>query len=873
MKKLVFALVLIFVALAFLAYQFEWFNITSSNYSPYKVIPKKAAVIFKVGNLKQFKHKLANTDLAKSIRNVEFIDKLYTGITVFDTTLFKEAKIKTENAYASLHLTGSNEYDYLFILENESSFSSKKLLKYAAKHKLQLLKRQYEQTELFELKTANGQTLTIVFLENLVVFSNTAFLVEQSVNQTKNSIDLEKDNYFKKLLAIASKSNDFSVFVNYENLSSILKNYLNNNKTVLARLLSNFADWSELDIILKDNAILLNGYTITKKDGEQSLDLYKNNAVNSSLLNIIPKDIALLVHSNSVAFVKDDEQIENSKENLLNWMGNEWAYCLNEPFDSNIVREQFLVFNALDTTTALTVFRQYGEQISFENNAFKIFRISNKSIFKSGFENYINAQDEYVVAIENYIIHAHSLRTLKSIIDKYLNQQTLARSPDYLKFAEHMISGANKYIYLNPAKVNELLKYLLDATKINETNVLSSLKYFNKIGLQFSNEGNKFFTNAYFTFDQTAGNSLSLLWELDLDTSVSMNPQVVINHNDNSKEIIVQDDKDKIYLLTRGGNIIWERQLDEPIMGKVYQMDYYQNGKLQYLFNTPGNIYLIDRLGRDVENFPLRLTSPASNSLFLVDYDNNKGYRFFLASSNKNLYGFNERGRPLTGWNPKKKMGDIEFPLQHFSIKGKDYLVVVNNKGTVFLFNRRGELRTAPILLKTKINQAFNINTSSEPAKIVTTDTNGTVFEITVKGEVVKKVMGVNTSQEADETELWTSKHKFVYEDLDQDGVYEYLFLDNKSLVVFDQDGTLLFRNQFKEELLTELFTLENDGAYNIGVCTGSGLVYLFNSSGTLLDGFPIRGEGSFEITNLFNDNSKVIVVNKNKTSIVAYKL
>ena len=58
------------------------------------------------------------------------------------------------------------------------------------------------------------------------------------------------------------------------------------------------------------------------------------------------------------------------------------------------------------------------------------------------------------------------------------------------------------------------------------------------------------------------------------------------NHNDRqNKEVIVQDNANNLYLINKEGVRLWKVKLSDKILGDVYQVDYYRNGKLQYLFN------------------------------------------------------------------------------------------------------------------------------------------------------------------------------------------------------------------------------------------------------------------------------------------------
>ena len=55
---------------------------------------------------------------------------------------------------------------------------------------------------------------------------------------------------------------------------------------------------------------------------------------------------------------------------------------------------------------------------------------------------------------------------------------------------------------------------------------------------------------------------------------------------------------------------LWTIPFKEPLCGRVEQIDFYNNGKLQMLFATGDKLYLLDRLGRIVTGFPVEFKTP-----------------------------------------------------------------------------------------------------------------------------------------------------------------------------------------------------------------------------------------------------------------------
>ena len=73
-----------------------------------------------------------------------------------------------------------------------------------------------------------------------------------------------------------------------------------------------------------------------------------------------------------------------------------------------------------------------------------------------------------------------------------------------------------------------------------------------------------------------------------------------------------------------------------------------QNQKYQLLFTTVSRLHCIDVLGRDVENYPIKLLKPDIG--LMLDYGKNRNYRFLVPAGTK-LYNFSSEGNLIQGWN------------------------------------------------------------------------------------------------------------------------------------------------------------------------------------------------------------------------------
>ena len=136
-----------------------------------------------------------------------------------------------------------------------------------------------------------------------------------------------------------------------------------------------------------------------------------------------------------------------------------------------------------------------------------------------------------------------------------------------------------------------------------------------------------------------------------------LKPFFFTNHTTGAKEIFIQDLKNNTYLINAAGRVIWKVPLNERIIGNIYMIDYFRNGKYQLLFSGKNYLHLLDRNGNYVERYPVKLRSPATNSLAIFDYDNNLNYRLFIAGEDKMIYSYDKTGSVVKGWKPFRTAG------------------------------------------------------------------------------------------------------------------------------------------------------------------------------------------------------------------------
>jgi len=344
-----------------------------------------------------------------------------------------------------------------------------------------------------------------------------------------------------------------------------------------------------------------------------------------------------------------------------------------------------------------------------------------------------------------------------------------------------------------------------------------------------------------FTYTSQVRDKALTLWESLIDTAVITKPALVINHNTSGREIFAQDASGKVYLINSRGRILWKQPLEGPIMGTVQQVDFYKNGKLQYLFNTSEKIHLIDRNGNYVERYPIALRSPATSPLALFDYDKNRDYRLFVATQDRSIYVYDISGNLVTGWKFGKTESLVTGEIQHFRVQGMDYIVARDQHRSYFLDRRgRERIRLRQMVELSPQNPIYlDMNIREAKPRWISTDTEGNIVAIYMDGTVSTLRPGSASSG-----------HFFGLEDLDRDGIPEFIMAEDNVLTVTKQDGERIFDYKVRGTIseMPDIYKFSASDV-KIGITDRSrNLIYLLNSDGSLYEGFPLEGTTRFSI-------------------------
>jgi hypothetical protein len=305
-------------------------------------------------------------------------------------------------------------------------------------------------------------------------------------------------------------------------------------------------------------------------------------------------------------------------------------------------------------------------------------------------------------------------------------------------------------------------------------------------------------------------------------------------------QYFVQDKGFNIYLVSSAGKKIWKKSVTSKILSTIYVIDYFKNGNHQLLFNTAERIYLLDKNGKQVKGFPVKLKYRATNGLALADFDNDKNYRYYLAYSNNDFVSLSKDGRKVEGWKFGKTKNTVALTAQCFKFQNSDY-ILFSDSDNIYLLNRKG-IQTLHLKepFSKSVNNTLFVEEKSTSFRIITTDNSGTICYINPDGQIEKYTLG-------------TFSVNHYFEAIDIDGTYEFLFADNTNICAYKPDKKKIFSINLTSILNQKPVYLrsKNNELVIASISKANNTLSVFRNSKELVKGFPIHGNFPMKVLSL----------------------
>ncbi|MCG8307124.1 MAG: hypothetical protein MI975_06990 [Cytophagales bacterium] len=900
MKK---AIVLLFILALITTGAFYYFgNFHQKKIDSWILVPSSAIVAFENKSFVENWNRIIEKPVWKTFRKVPYFKNWEESLINVDSISGKNGSVdllfKDKALIISIHITSSNEFDFLFNLnlgdrEGETVFNN--IVGNILKHRSVVRKtRTYQGLELYELSDRKSKsTFTYFIHKHVVVGSFTPFLVEDVVRNVTDGFNDTFKSQVGGLNNISKLENDEGdVYIDFAKLPDLIASFLIEGKSSEMKSLAEFSGDTYLDIKVTDDELLLNGLsTIDLTNNKSFIGTFRNqNPGKLKVTDLVPNSTAILYHVSFTDFEEWQNQLskywsqsdpnqfqkaldfEEKYDLNLNWIHAEAANAIletpnREKPDQLIfigINDKDLVFNELNKL-AETIGNEQGDSIYLEiYNELPIVQIPLEEFpamimgkYFSGFEN------SFVTTYKDYLVLGNSMKAVKDFINAIEDENNWGKSVRQNLFLENTLSESSFSLIINTPFcwhmiMRSLNKRWADLFRKHE----NPIKSFDRIALQISNLDQKFYTSLAIgheekTVSKTKLGRLKKTQSAYTISPIISKPFIVKNHNNNKFEVLVQDSLNILYQISNEGVILWGDSIIDPLVSDIHQIDYYKNSKLQYLFATKNKIHLLDRNGDYVENFPVQLEEAIDlQHLSVIDYDNSKRYRFMAVDKEGAVYLYDKEGKNLEGWTPRTLAGPLSVPGFHIRVKGGDCMVALQENGVLNVMNRRSKMYPGfPIDLKiTRAAGMFvDIGNDFNSTKLITVSEEGEIIEVNLKGKIMRREQLYKPSRE--------SKFWIVNDALEKTYVIVRREYDKVSII--DRDGEIIFENNISAsgDMVVQYYHFSSDNQVFVIIDVEQEFTYVFNKEGKSVSFEPL--ESGKPIGLLYSNKSKEFQIYK----------
>lgn len=137
---------------------------------------------------------------------------------------------------------------------------------------------------------------------------------------------------------------------------------------------------------------------------------------------------------------------------------------------------------------------------------------------------------------------------------------------------------------------------------------------------------------------------------MDITVEVPQGPFTVKNSGTGRNNTFGQASNGSLSLKDENGKGLWAVPFSGKLCGYVETIDYYANDKLQFLFASGSKLYLMDRLGRFVNPFPVDLGKEIVLGPAAYDFTGAHGYTAIVLHSDNTIGMYDLHGKLRQDW-------------------------------------------------------------------------------------------------------------------------------------------------------------------------------------------------------------------------------
>ena len=872
-------------------------------------IPNDAGLILKINNLTQTWPLITKSLIWKNYTRETEYTHLEPKINLFIKYALQNSgfasAIKKYPLYISLHPLHEGGAGLLFTFQTGHSVHDRDLNPFIKKYfgsKIHIVIRDFAGVSIRKIifnkskfSTNKDHDINVVYLQGILIVTDNTNLINEAILMLQSGESIVNQTAFRQVSRTESSKANAVLYINYHYLPALLNNQLDSKSLSHISGIRRFCDWTELDILIKEKEILMNGFSSAGDSTNTFLNLFSDQQTQPSTVDsLLPGNTAGFINigfkdyktifrryklqlksqsklgilENKLKAISDSFNI-NAEQTLTGWMKSEMGVAITNNLSLTEDENVYAYFKTSSPGQAETSLSILAKRNSMLFNGITIHLIEYPSLLPLIYGKlFPDAQKYYFAIAGKYVVFARSVNAMTAFLSSFTSKNTLSSTPSFQGFKNYISGTSNIWVYSDLSEIVRHISTLLipgDKQKYSIIHAIRSAKLFST---EFTLENKLFYTSICFTNDTTNQTAYAPIPDEQLANqptpewasyigNIQSGPVVVKTGGGYST--IVVDGNNKISCFNEKGGVEWSHIIGRHTLGELQIIDF--QGHKSIAFNSAESLYLLNINGEYEDGFPLNLPFNATNGL--TPYATSKeGFTFFMATSKNTIQAITYKGKIPETWSPVEMRARVLKPVEIIDHNGRKLMTIIDEAGRIKITDLKGissgNFDKVPIL---------SSNTQIWPNKIAT---KGDIICAATDGDLlsIKK----NGTYDILPFETVISNPYFLLDQFDNLGTPDYIFIDQARLTVFNQQREIIYEFNLSSfpRFQPFIFTVPNKGKYYL-VTSGNGRLLLFNIDGILRE-FPLISSERPPAIIPIDGTSSLLILTVEKQILNAYK-
>ncbi|MBO5700659.1 MAG: hypothetical protein J6R57_04490 [Bacteroidales bacterium] len=641
----------------------EGYVVSQGEESVYDGIPSDAVAVLDFKSLEEY-HPLLNDTLsfAYKIFNEE------SGLVRLQRELLQLPELAAAPFVYSLHYSSKNNVSFLQIMDLKGLDNAgvQNVLAKGGKGK------RYNNATIYSLPYG----VMAAFSGNLLLASSSSHVLESSVRHLESNTSILDNRDFADILKEYGRTS--GVYINHNQIGKLFSGIVERGFLGYSDFVMKFTVWSRFDISTDKGKLSLNGTLENIGDESRFSNIFNGQSARKSTMGKILPASTLFAVSLPVSGIGE---YMKSHSLFLEVQKKTGAFAYKQKIaqgESKVTPLQWV--DSLKIEEIVSAYCKFGEKCEW------LTFVRGKQQF--GLNNVISAvvDGDKEIVPEPFAYKGYIASVFGELFS-HCNEESVCKVGPWTiigpqKILEEFANGNAFYFnldqYLGQTPVNHYLgkeanvKMVVNLKEAGDS-VLQVFKPYTRVCLQQQMTRNNF---EFLTMDIASHNGKpgadvnfyaavleklpapkeredgeQMSFEIDSTINLPQGPFQVWDVAKKAEAYLEQLPNMRLRYMDAKKKGVWAIPFDTPIGGYVEQVDLYGNGRLQMLFLSGRKMYLLDRVGRFVYGYPVKLPKEAVMGPVLMKGVNGMDYSVVVLNADNTISWYDISGKPVAGWS------------------------------------------------------------------------------------------------------------------------------------------------------------------------------------------------------------------------------